>query len=109
VLEKHIRRIAEAGRLRIPEDRAAALVHAAGSGTALTLIATPGDRDLELSQTAREAVIAAITSDPPAAASPGPAAAAVTLRAVLPQTDALTAPERALMQEWLDRIASQAR
>jgi hypothetical protein len=39
---------------------------------------------------------------------PGPVAAAVTLRAVLPQTDALTAPERGLMQEWLDRIAASS-
>jgi hypothetical protein len=110
VLTKHIRRIAEAGRLRVPEDRAATLVHAAGCGTTLTLIATPEDRRApELSPTAREAIIAAITTDAPAAAAPGPAAAAVTLRAVLPQTDALTAPERGLMQEWLDRIARPAR
>lgn len=106
ILAKHIRRIAEAGRLRVPEDRAAALVHAAGSGTTLTLIATPEDsRDPELSVTAREAVIAAITTDAPAGPMPGPVAAAVTLRAVLPQTDALTAAERSLMQEWLDRIS----
>ncbi|WP_055490873.1 TetR/AcrR family transcriptional regulator [Streptomyces sp. TP-A0356] len=109
VLAQHIRRIAEAGRLRMPEDRAAALVHAAGCGTTLTLIATPEDRrDPELSSTAREAVIAAITTDAPAA-TPGPVAAAVTLRAVLPQTDALTAPERGLMREWLDRIADRPR
>jgi AcrR family transcriptional regulator len=107
VLAKHIRRIAEVGRLRIPEDRAAALVHAAGCGTTLTLIATPADRrDPDLSPAAREAVIAAITTDSPVTTSPGPAAAAVTLRAVLPRTDALTDPERALMQAWLDRIAA---
>lgn len=109
VLARRIRRIAEAGRLRVPEERAAALVHAAGSGTTLTLIATPADRrDLELSGTAREAVIAAITTDAPAAPEPGPVAAAVTLRAVLPQTGALTASERGLMREWLDRIAKGA-
>lgn len=110
VLAGHIRRIAEAGRLRIPEGRAAALVHAAGSGTTLALIATPEDaRDPELSHTAREAVLAAITTGAPAASEPGPAAAAVTLRAVLPETDALTASESALMREWLDRIADRAR
>jgi AcrR family transcriptional regulator len=109
ILARHIRRVAEAGRLRVPEERAAALVHAAGCGTTLTLIATPEDhRDPQLSPTAREAVIAAITTDAPAAAVPGPVAAAVTLRAVLPQTDALTAPERGLMQEWLDRIAASS-
>lgn len=109
ILAGHIRRIAEAGRLRVPEDRAAALVHAAGSGTTLTLIATPADlRDPELSSTAREAVLAAIVTDAPAAEATGPVAAAVTLRAVLPLTGALTAAEAALMREWLDRIAGAA-
>jgi hypothetical protein len=88
-----MRRIAEAGRLRIPEDRAATLVHAAGCGTTLALIATPEDhRDPQLSATAREAVIAAITTDTPATAAPGPVAAAVALRAALPQTDAPSIP-----------------
>jgi AcrR family transcriptional regulator len=107
ILDRRIRRIAEAGRLSVPEERAAALVHAAGRGTTLTLIATPAERrDAQLSATAREAVIAAITTDAPAIAEPGPVAAAVTLRAVLPRTDALTESERGLMREWLDRIAN---
>jgi AcrR family transcriptional regulator len=110
VLAKHIRRIAEAGRLRVSEERAAHLVHAAGSGTTMTLIAMPADRrDLALSELAREAVIAAITTGAPAPAPPGPVSAAVALRAVLPQTTALTDQERGLMQEWLDRIADAVR
>ncbi len=60
-------------------------------------------RDPALSETAREAVIAAITIDAPA--TPGPVSAAIALRAVLPQTSALTVHEQALLQEWLDRIA----
>jgi len=61
VLAQHVRRIAEAGRLRVGEERAAQLIHAAGSGTTLTLIALPPDRrDPALSALAREAVIAAI-------------------------------------------------
>jgi hypothetical protein len=106
VLAAHIHRIAEAGRLRVDEERAAQLVHAVGGGTALALIATPEDRrDLTVSDLAREAVIAAIITDAPALAVPGPAGAAVALRAVLPQTSALTANERSLLKEWLDRIA----
>jgi AcrR family transcriptional regulator len=110
VLATHIHRIAEAGRLRVPEQRAAHLVHAAGRGTTLTLIGLPEEeRDPELSATAREAVIAAITTDPPARearpATVDVVSAAVTLRAVLPDTDSLTDGERALMQEWLDRLA----
>lgn len=109
VLALHIRRIAEAGRLRVGEEHAARVVHAAGCGTTLTLIAMPADwRDLALSHTAREAVIAAITTDAPAPAEQGPVAAAVTLRAVLPQTTALTTYERGLLCEWLDRITDQA-
>lgn len=105
VLALHIRRIAQAGRLRVSEDHAAHLVHAAGCGTTLTLIAMPADRrDSALSHTAREAVIATITTDAAAPAEPGPVAAAVTLRAVLPQTTTLTVHERGLLSEWLDRI-----
>jgi AcrR family transcriptional regulator len=110
VLAAHIRRIAEAGRLRVGEERAAQLVQAAGLGTTLTLIATPADRrDPGLSALAREAVIAAITTDVPAVASPGPAGAATALRAALPRTTALTGRERSLMEEWLDRITGPAR
>jgi len=43
------------------------------------------------------------------AASTGPAAAAVTLRAALPDLTALTAAERALLGDWLDRIAESQR
>lgn len=107
ILAGHIRRIAEVGRLRVGEERAAQLVHAAGSGTTLTLIALPeGRRDPALSDMAREALIAAITTDAPAPSAPGPVAAAVALRALLPQTSALTVHERELLQEWLDRIVS---
>ncbi len=96
ILAAHIRCIAEAGRL----------VHAAGSGTTLTLIGLPADRrDPALSHTARDPVIAAITTDVPASAEPGPAGAAIALRAVLPQTSALSAHERRLLEEWLDRIS----
>jgi AcrR family transcriptional regulator len=110
ILAAHIGRIAEAGRLRVSEERAAHLVQAAGSGTTITLIAMPADgRDPELSTMAREAVIAAITTDTPAPESPGPVSAAVALRAVLPQTTALTDREQSLLQEWLDRITGPAR
>lgn len=110
VLAGHVHRIAEAGRLRVGEGRAVQLLHAAGCGTTLTLIGVPEDRrDLALSEMAREAVIAAITTDAPASSAPGPVGAAVALRAVLPHTSALSAHERALLQDWLDRIADPGR
>lgn len=107
VLAGHIGRIAAAGRLRIPEKLAVGLVHAAGSGVTFALIATPVDqRDPALSVTAREAVIAAITTDRPVGGEPGPVGAAVTLRASLSQLDVLSGNEKALMTEWLDRITT---
>jgi len=108
VLGALIHRVAEAGRLRVPEHRAINLLHAAGGGTTLTLIAMPEDRrDMGLSDLARDAVIAAITTDAPVAPQPGPVSAAVALRAALPQTTTLSAPERTLLGEWLDRIADE--
>jgi AcrR family transcriptional regulator len=107
ILKQRIRQLAVAGRLRVSEDRAADLVRASGCGTVLTLLAMPEDRrDLGLSETAREAVIAAITTGSPALESPGPAAAAIALRAVLPEATILTQGERRLLDEWLDRLAA---
>jgi len=62
-------------------------------------------RDPGWAEAAREAVIAAITTGSPALDSPGPAAAAIALRAVLPDATVLTDGERRLLEEWLDRLA----
>ncbi|GAB3393023.1 TetR/AcrR family transcriptional regulator [Amycolatopsis echigonensis] len=105
ILATRVSRVAEAGRLRVPEPLAAALIHAAGSGATLSLISMPPDsRDLAVSVAAREAVLAAISTDRPVSRTPGPAAAATALRAVLPQVSGLSEAEKALMGEWLDRI-----
>jgi AcrR family transcriptional regulator len=111
VLAGLVRRIAEAGRLRVSEERAAHLVHSAGAGMTFTLIAIPPEqRDLTLSTLARESVIAAVTTDGArAGAGGGAVATAVALRAVLPDLTVLTAPERGLLGEWLDRIAATGR
>jgi AcrR family transcriptional regulator len=107
ILEGHIRRLAVSGRLRVSETTASDLVQAAGRGTVLTLLAQPDDRrNQELSELALEAVIAAITFDAAVVAEPGAAAAAITLRAVLPDATILTANERLLLEEWLDRLAA---
>ncbi|HEY2224219.1 TetR/AcrR family transcriptional regulator [Actinomycetospora sp.] len=107
VLAALVRRIAAAGRLRVGETRAVGLVHAAGSGVALSLIAVPAaERDPGLSEAAREAVIAAITTDAPPAPEPGPVTAAVSLRAALDDVGVLTEAERALLGEWLERIGA---
>jgi AcrR family transcriptional regulator len=106
MLVDKIHRIAVAGRLRVPESLALSLIRAAGMGTTLMLIAMPeADRDPALSVAAREAVIAAVTTDEPAGRTPGPEAAAITLRAALPGRDEFSAAEKALLDEWLGRLS----
>lgn len=111
ILQAHVRRVAAAGLLRVSEEKAANLIHASGCGVVLTLLAMSEDhRDMGLSQTARETVLAAITAKSPTIKSPRPAAAAIALRAVLPErTAALTEAERRLLAEWLDRLAASRR
>jgi AcrR family transcriptional regulator len=110
VLQARVHRVAEAGRLRVTERRAVDLIQAAGTGVVFTLIDQAGDeRDDTLADTAWESVCAAILTGASTAASTGPAAAAVTLRAALPDLTALTAAERALLGDWLDRIAESQR
>jgi AcrR family transcriptional regulator len=107
VLAGQVRRIAAAGRLRTTEERAARLIHAAGSGVVFTLIALPPtQRDPELSTLARESVIATVTTEkPPAGVDDGVAGNATMLRAALPGLSALTDGERGLLGELLDRIS----
>jgi hypothetical protein len=64
---------------------------------------------MRLSRLACDAVIAAITTDAPAIANPGPAAAAIALRATLPEATVLTEGERHVLREWLDRLGSDGK
>ncbi|MQY09559.1 TetR/AcrR family transcriptional regulator [Actinomadura macrotermitis] len=100
-------RVARAGLLRVPVETAAAMMHAAGVGVTLAVIADP-DGAGELSERTREAVLAALTTGAAAdGAGDGIAARAVALRAELAAgpPPALSAPEAALLAEWLDRLA----
>jgi len=110
VLQARVHRVAEAGRLRVTERRAVELIQAAGTGVVFTLIGQATDeRDDTLADTAWESVCATILVAQSSAAITGPAAAAVTLRAALPDLMALSAAERALLGDWLDRIAESRR
>jgi AcrR family transcriptional regulator len=112
LLEELVRRVAEAGRLRVGVGRATRLIHAAGVGVILTLIALEdGDRDLTVPDLTREAILAAVTTDstPINGASVGAgsrrAAHAVALKALLPEASATFTPaERGLLAEWLGRL-----
>lgn len=106
ILRRRVAAIAAAGRLRVSEARAVALLQSMCVGTVLTLLAQPHQtRDAGLSDAAREAVLAAITGEAAGLADPLPATAAATLRTMLPQTTVLTDAEARLLGEWLDRIA----
>ena len=109
ILQRRMRNIALAGRLRVSEARAIALLQAVGTGTVLTLLAqSEGQRDPGLSAAAREAVIGAITGEPVPPAAPGTRGVAAALRARLDNISVLTAGERHLLGELLDRVADGA-
>lgn len=112
ILASRVHRLAAAGQLRVSERRAVDLIHAAGTGVVHTLLAAPvEDRDPLLADTLFNAVLRAVLTDLPADTMAGNAtdsrtAAAVGLRAAIPDLAALTAGERNLLAEWLDRIAA---
>jgi AcrR family transcriptional regulator len=118
VLEGLVARIAEAGRLRVDVAHATDLLHAAGTGVTLTLAGTPPEeRDPRLSETMREAILAAITvpastqapnEEPDAApAAERVAVHSVALRALLTEAPGvLSLAERQLLSDWLDRLAT---
>ncbi len=112
-LRAHMHNVAVAGRLRIPEERAADLFHAAACGVVMTLLAaSEKERDLALSQLACEAALASISTDPPVTADPTAAAAANMLRSRmvdagaqhLPASKLFTRAETSLLLEWLARL-----
>lgn len=107
ILRARVHRVAAAGRLRVPEGRAVDLIHAAGTGAVLTLLATPPEqRDPDLADAMYEAVLRAVLTDVPALPAGSAAAAVVAFRAVAPELAMLTGTERALLAEWLDRASS---
>ena len=107
-----MRRVAAAGRLRVGEQRAVDVLHAAGTGAVMTLLALPPqERDPALADVLWSAAAGAVLVGPAVPtgqaaddAGGGPVAAAVALRASLPGLAALSPGERGLMAEWLDRV-----
>ncbi|MGW6245492.1 TetR/AcrR family transcriptional regulator [Streptomyces roseolus] len=104
-----VERIAAAGRLGVPVERAAQMVMAANVGLALSLLYRPEvNQDPALSDALRDAVVAAVTTPPPAGAprSESAASPATTLRSRLRQDppSGFTAAEAFLLQEWLGRL-----
>lgn len=109
ILSGRVHRVAQAGRLRVTERRAVELIRAAGTGVVFTLLDQPADRrDLELADLAWESVAGTILTGI-APATPSPAAAAVTILSALPDLDEFTDSERALLGDWLERLANRSR
>ena len=115
LLEGLVQRLAEAGRLRVGVESATRMIHAAGVGVVLTLIATKdADRDIAVSTLTREAILAAVTTGMPpdesiaGAGSRRAAGHAIALKALLPETsNHLTPAERGVLAEWLDRLIQE--
>ena len=104
VLRARVRRVAAAGRLRVGEELAVDLIRAAGSGAVIAILSKPdGDRDMRVADEMWSAVLARILTDVPPVKERDAVTAAVTLRALVPQLDALSGAERGVLAEWLDR------
>lgn len=104
VLVQRVHRIAQAGRLRVSEQRAINLIQAAGIGVIQTLLATPAERrDPGLGAAMYEAVLRQIITDTPGRGDDQPMATAVAFRAIVPGLTTITDAERQLLGEWLDR------
>lgn len=109
VLRDRVERVARAGRLRVPVERAVALIHAAGVGTVTTLLAVPeAERDLQLSPLARDAVLAAVCRAAAVDEESGLPGLAVALRSHLGDIGVLTPGERLLLGELLARLSEGA-
>jgi AcrR family transcriptional regulator len=71
ILRTQMQRVASAGRLRVGEERAAYLFHAAACGIVMTLLSMKDNkRDLTLSEAACDAALAAIVLDQPILLTP---------------------------------------
>ena len=84
-----------------------ALIHAAGVGTVSTLLALPPKDRGNLPGDAREAVFGEILTDQPAGKADTIAPLAVGLRARLDDEERLSAGEKLLLGELLDRLAAE--
>lgn len=109
VLRSRVHRLAAAGRLKVAEQRALMMIHAAGNGAVLALLGLPEQqRDPGLSDAMFEAVSTAILTAAPAIPDTSAAAVAITFATMIPALPGLSDAERALMAEWLTRSTTVA-
>lgn len=107
-MHARIRRVAAAGRLRVDESLAAAMLQAGARGAVLAWLDQPEDqRDPTFITAMREATISAITTETAILPEPGRASAARTLKANLPGQTSLSPAEHQLLIDWLDRLSAE--
>ncbi|TQS40978.1 TetR/AcrR family transcriptional regulator [Cryptosporangium phraense] len=107
VLRRRVHRLAQAGLLRVDEERAFQMIQAAGVGSILTLLSMPAEgRSLDLADAMFDAVCASILGSAPVTPEGDVSAVAVTFGTVIDDLPALTDAERALMAEWVGRSLS---
>jgi AcrR family transcriptional regulator len=110
VLRARVRRIAAAGLLRVDEQRALDMIHAAGAGAVLTLLNTPAhERDLSLAEAMFEAVTSTILDTEPVVRDPAMSTVAIMFATLVPDLPALTEAERTLLAEWVTRTLNHLR
>ena len=109
MLRKSMALVATAGRLKVAEEHAVSVYHAAAVGLVLLLLNSSQEaRDLTVSRMMREASLSAITTSADDRLPESPRLnAAVTLLAVLKQGELFSEAEWALLREWLSRIINQ--
>ena len=106
-LHARIQRVAAAGRLRVDEPLAAAIMQATARGAVLAWLDEPeAQRDPAFIPAMREAMISAVTTESSALPEPGLASAARTLKANLPGQTSLSPAEQHLLTDWLDRLGA---
>jgi AcrR family transcriptional regulator len=109
VLRQRIDAIAAAGRLHVPAELAADMVHAAAVGVLMTVIASRDtSRGLELSRITREAIVSAVAGEALPTVHASVPSAAITLHARLGEATGLSQGERLLMEELLTRLSHTA-
>lgn len=105
VLRSRIRGLAAAGLLRVSEQRAVGMIHAAGTGAVQALLETPPqDRDAGLADSLLDAVLAQIVGPKSAPPDAGSAISiAVQFATIVPDLPGLSIAEQSLLSEWLDK------
>lgn len=110
MLQQHMGYVAAAGRLRIPEERAGAIFHAAAVGVVLTLLRSSDNaRDLTLSNVVRDHTLSLIALEDIVQPQQSPiSTAATTLAAALNEEHGFSPGEFGLLKEWLGRLKAHS-